>query len=135
MERNELGSLFPTTYYLYQNWIGFNPWFIHTIQILYVFLYLHHNFQLAIKFFETFRSTWQGCTLIQSLYIFVIEGFSYLLEQIVSQTCVWGISLPWSSQQLVNGHYMLMNHFSLLLNKRTIASKLINVWNIFTKPL
>ena len=51
------------------------------------------------------RSVQKGCPLAPSLFILVVEAFSYLLAFQASQGMIKGIALPHSYKSLLNGHF------------------------------
>lgn len=75
--------------------LGIGPNFIQAVQMLFLDTSACITINCCRYFsFGLFRSIWKGCLLAPSLYVLVVEGFGYLLVNVVSQQRVRGISLP-----------------------------------------
>lgn len=105
--------------------LGFSPIFLQSVQMLFgdaSTCITINGWQSQA--FGNFHSIQQGCPSVPSLYVLVVDGFGYPLSNNISLGRVCGISLPDSSQQLVNGHFVNDSFLILIEDEENVANAL-----------
>lgn len=114
----------PSSWLCYRLWIlvpiSFSPWKCSLVMLMLALPSIIYN----LRRLDIYRSIRQGFPLAPTLYVLTAEGFGYLLAHSVSSGLVCGISLPKSSSQLINGHFVDDYFLTLLEDEENIKNAL-----------